>query len=155
LVEGSRVPAFQALDDSGRSVSAASLAGTPFVLYFYPKDNTPGCTREACGFRDDRAAFDALGVRIFGVSPDSVKSHQGFISKQQLNFSLLSDPDKALAQAFSVYKLKKLYGKESLGIERSTFLVGADGRVLRVWRGVRVDGHVEAVLEAARALVAA
>jgi len=119
------------------------------VLYFYPKDDTPGCTREACGFRDDLGKFEALGVRVVGVSPDKPESHTRFRSKYGLNFTLLSDAEKTLADACGVWVKKQNYGREYMGIERSTFLVDGAGKVRKVWRGVRVDGHVAAVLAAA------
>jgi len=148
---GKKAPAFQLADQSEGKVSSSSLKGKPYVLYFYPKDNTPGCTTESCDFRDGIGNFRKAGVTVFGVSPDSVKSHIGFADKYSLPFSLLSDPDKVLASAYGVWALKKNYGREYMGIVRSTFLIGADGKVKAEWRGVRVKGHVDAVLEEARA----
>lgn len=148
---GKKAPAFSLHDQHGDIVASASLAKKPYVLYFYPKDNTPGCTTEACDFRDGMANFRAAGVTIIGVSPDSPKSHAGFVEKYRLPFTLLSDPDKELARAYGVWALKKNYGKEYWGIVRSTFLVGGDGKIKAEWRGVRVAGHTQAVLEAARA----
>lgn len=148
--EGALVPSFELANEDGDLVSSRGLRGAPYVLYFYPRDNTPGCTTEACDFRDQGPEFEDLGIRVIGVSPDSVKSHRGFVDKHELGFTLLADPSRQLAQAMGVYKMKKLYGKESLGIERSTFLVGEDGRIKKAWRGVKVAGHVEAVLLAAR-----
>ena len=148
---GRRAPSFKLRDQNDRLVTSASLAKKPYVLYFYPKDNTPGCTTESCDFRDESANFSALGVTVIGVSPDSTKSHAGFASKYELPHTLLSDPEKELAQAYGVWALKKNYGKEYWGIVRSTFLVGADGKVKKEWRGVRVKGHIAAVLEAAQA----
>ncbi|GMV12968.1 MAG: peroxiredoxin [Polyangiaceae bacterium] len=127
-------------------------AGGPYVLYFYPKDDTPGCTKEACDFRDGLSAFRKAGVRVIGVSPDSEASHARFSEKYALPFTLLSDPDKQLARAYSVWVKKKNYGREYMGIERSTFLVDAKGVVRRVWRGVKVAGHVDSVLAAAKEL---
>lgn len=147
---GKKAPTFKLPDQSGREVSSASLKGKPYVLYFYPKDNTPGCTRESCEFRDDQRNFRALGVTILGVSPDSVKSHAGFASKFELPFSLLSDPDKELAKAYGVWALKKNYGREYWGIVRSTFLVDKNGKVSAEWRQVKVNGHVAAVLSEAK-----
>jgi thioredoxin-dependent peroxiredoxin len=149
---GSRAPKFSLLDQSGRRVSSSDLSGAPYVLYFYPKDDTPGCTREACGFRDDLAAFERLGVRVLGVSPDSQASHERFAKKYGLNFTLLSDPERALAQSYGVYVLKKNYGREYMGIERSTFVVDRSGKVAAIWRSVKVDGHVTQVMEAATSL---
>lgn len=134
------------------AISAADLAGRPFVLYFYPKDATPGCTVEAHDFRDASAQFEATGVRIVGVSRDSARSHARFCEKEGLTFPLISDENGALCAAFGVWQEKKQYGRSYMGIVRSTFLIGADGRVAAVWSPVKVKGHVEAVLAAARAL---
>lgn len=145
-------PAFELLDQRGERVSSASLEGRPYVLYFYPKDDTPGCTREACGFRDEQAQFEARGIRVIGVSPDKAESHARFAGKYDLNFTLLADTDRSLAQAYGVWVLKKNYGREYMGINRSTFLIGADGRVAQAWGSVKVDGHVAKVLDATQAL---
>ncbi|HTV17481.1 MAG TPA: peroxiredoxin [Polyangiaceae bacterium] len=152
LGEGDRAPSFDLSDHAGGSVSSASLSGHPYVLYFYPKDDTPGCTTEACGFRDSFPDFDAAGVRVLGVSPDSVASHQKFVGKYGLPFTLLSDGERSLAAAYGVWALKKLYGRESMGIVRSTFLIDAEGTIRKVWRGVRVNGHVAEVQAAAAQL---
>lgn len=152
LREGDRAPSFELLDQAGSAVSSASLAGQPYVLYFYPKDDTPGCTTEACGFRDAIGDFESAGVRVLGVSPDSVASHQKFVGKYGLPFTLLSDPERTLATAYGVWALKKLYGRESMGIVRSTFLVDGEGVIRKVWRGVRVNGHIAEVQAAAAAL---
>ena len=122
------------------------------VIYFYPKDSTPGCTTEGQGFRDHYAEFQAANTEVFGVSRDSLKSHENFKAKQAFPFELLSDKDEALCQLFDVIKLKKLYGKEYLGVDRSTFLIDKDGVLRHEWRGVKVPGHVEAVLEQAKQL---
>ena len=151
IAVGSKAPTFSLKDQTGKVVHSASLKGQPYVVYFYPRDNTPGCTQEACDFRDDWSSFETAGVRVFGVSPDSEKSHEGFVSKYRLPFTLLSDPDKALAQAYGAWALKKNYGREFWGIVRSTFLIGSDGKVRRVWRNVKVAGHTQAVLAEARA----
>ncbi|NRA32126.1 MAG: thioredoxin-dependent thiol peroxidase [Polyangiaceae bacterium] len=148
---GERVPTFSADDQNDASVGSANLRGT-YVLYFYPRDNTPGCTVEACEFRDELKQFSAAKVRVVGVSPDSISSHQKFVAKFKLNFSLLADPDHAVADAFGTWVLKKNYGKEYMGIERSTFLIDGAGVVHAVWRKVRVKGHVAEVLAAAQAL---
>lgn len=147
---GAQAPSFSLADQSGALVSSSELRGKPYVLYFYPKDDTPGCTREACDFRDEYQAFQQAGITVLGVSPDSSKSHAGFAAKYSLPFRLLADPDKVLSSAYGVYGPKQNYGREYMGIIRSTFVVGADGRVLAVYRGVKVDGHVQKVL--ARAL---
>ncbi|HJD45015.1 MAG TPA: peroxiredoxin [Candidatus Paenalcaligenes intestinipullorum] len=151
LVEGQPIPDFTAQSDQGE-LSSQALRGTPFVLYFYPRDNTPGCTTQAQGFRDLKTEFDALGVQVIGVSRDSLASHERFRDKQSLNFPLISDPDEALCSLFDVMKLKNMYGKQVRGIERSTFLIDQNGVLRQAWRKVRVPGHVDAVLEAARQL---
>ncbi len=152
LAEGQRAPAFDLPDAQDNPVSSTALQGKPFVLYFYPKDDTPGCTKEACGFRDSLNRFADKGVRVIGVSPDSAQSHQRFTDKYGLNFTLLSDKEKSLAEAYGVWVKKKNYGREYMGIERSTFLVDAAGVVRRAWRGVRVPGHVDDVLAEAERL---
>jgi peroxiredoxin Q/BCP len=149
---GKRAPGFELPDQDGRVQSSRDLAGAPYVLYFYPKDDTPGCTREACDFRDGVGAFRTAKVRVLGVSPDSSSSHGRFQKKYSLPFTLLSDADKKLANAYGTWVKKQNYGREYMGISRSTFLVDAKGVVRRAWRGVKVDGHVEKVLAAAREL---
>src|SRR5690606_16305411 len=119
-------------------------------LYFYPKDNTPGCTKESCDFRDELGNFRRSGVTILGVSPDSEKSHAGFAEKYNLPFSLLSDPEKQLSQAYGVWALKQNYGRQYWGIVRSTFLIDSTGKIKKEWRSVKVDGHARKVLEEAR-----
>ncbi len=136
----------------GKDISLSALRGSPVVLYFYPKDSTPGCTTEAQQFRDLHADFLALGVTVLGVSRDSVKSHENFRTKQALPFDLLSDSEELLCSRFAVIKLKKLYGKEVRGIERSTFLIDGDGRLRREWRGIKVPGHAQEVLDYLRSL---
>ena len=152
IAAGSRAPTFTLKDQSGKSVSSSSLAGAPYVLYFDPKDNTTGCTKQACGFRDSFPAFGKVRARVLGVSPDSEASHAGFVKKYGLPFTLLADPEKVLANAYGVWGKKQNYGREYMGISRSTFVVDAKGVVQKVWRNVRVDGHVDAVLEAVQAL---
>lgn len=146
------VPDFQAQATSGQQVSLSAFKGTQIVLYFYPKDSTPGCTTEGQDFRDRHADFQAANTVVFGVSRDGLKSHENFKAKQEFPFELISDKDEQLCQLFDVIKLKKLYGKEYLGVDRSTFLIDKDGVLRKEWRGVKVPGHVDAVLEAARAL---
>ncbi len=136
----------------GQDHALSSFSGKPLVLYFYPKDDTPGCTVEACGFRDQYHELQKLGVQVVGVSPDNVKSHVGFIAKHDLPFLLLADPDKALATALGAFGEKLMYGKRVMGIIRSTFLINAKGSVVQAWRGVKVDGHVAAVVDAAKKL---
>ncbi|QLC74316.1 peroxiredoxin [Pseudomonas sp. LPB0260] len=146
------VPDFQAQATSGQSIQLSALRGQQVVLYFYPKDSTPGCTTEGQGFRDQYPAFQAANTLIFGVSRDGLKSHENFKAKQAFPFELISDKDEALCQLFEVIKLKKLYGKEYLGVDRSTFLIDKDGVLRHEWRGVKVPGHVDAVLAAAQTL---
>ena len=143
---------FSAAATSGLQVSLSALKGQQVVIYFYPKDSTPGCTTEGQGFRDHYPAFQAANTQVFGVSRDGMKSHENFKCKQAFPFELISDKDEALCQLFDVIKLKKLYGKEYLGIDRSTFLIDAQGVLRHEWRGVKVPGHVEEVLAAAQAL---
>jgi thioredoxin-dependent peroxiredoxin len=150
---GRAAPSFELTDEKGETVSSASLAGKPYLIYFYPKDDTPGCTKEACDIRDNFARFGQQGLRVLGVSPDSEKSHAKFGKKYGLPFTLLSDPEKSLANAYGVWGLKNNYGKEYMGIIRSSFLVGADGEIKKGYRGVKVDGHVDAVLTDAAALL--
>ncbi len=143
---------FKADATSGQTVQLSDLKGRKVVIYFYPKDSTPGCTTEGQGFRDHYAAFQAANTVIFGVSRDGMKSHENFKCKQAFPFELISDKDETVCQLFDVIKLKKLYGKEYLGVDRSTFLIDQDGVLRQEWRGVKVPGHVEAVLAAAQAL---
>jgi len=148
LTAGSPAPRFELKDQAGKTLSSDALRGAPYVLYFYPKDDTSGCTREACGFRDAGRSFGKLGARIIGVSPDSEASHAKFAGKYGLPFTLLADPDKVLAKAYGTWALKKNYGREYMGIVRSTFVVDAKGVVKRAFYGVKVDGHVDNVLAA-------
>lgn len=134
------------------TVSLASLTGKKVVLYFYPKDNTPGCTTEGIDFARQHADFAAAGVVVLGVSRDSVKSHEGFKCKYEFPFELLSDADESLCEAFGVIKMKNMYGKQVRGIERSTFVFDAAGKLAREWRGVKVPGHVDEVLAFVRTL---
>jgi len=149
---GAKAPPFSLKADDGATVKLADLAGSPVVLYFYPRDDTPGCTREACAFRDRKSELQALGARVLGVSPDSVERHQKFKAKYDLNFTLLADPDHKVAEKYGAWREKTMYGKTVLGIQRSTFLIGADGIVAKVWKAVKVDGHDEQVLAALKEL---
>lgn len=152
IEQGAQAPDFAAEDDSGATVKLSDFKGRPVVVYFYPKDNTPGCTTEACDFRDLQPDFGGVDAAVLGVSKDSVKSHAGFKAKQDLNFPLISDPDGAICEAFGVWQEKKNYGKTYMGIVRSTFLIDKDGTVAKVWSPVKVKGHAQAVLDAAKAL---
>lgn len=152
LQPGRKAPAFKLATDGDGQVSTAALKGQPFVLYFYPKDATPGCTKEAIGFSEAKRKFDAAGVTVIGVSKDSVASHDKFKTKHKLKITLASDPEVKAAEAYGVWGEKTLYGRKYMGMERATFLVGADGKIAQVWRKVKVAGHVEAVLAAAKAL---
>ena len=148
LAEGSKAPAFSLPDETGAVVSSASLTGKPYVIYFYPKDDTPGCTKEACDFRDNLKAFNSAKVRVLGVSPDDSKRHAKFKEKYGLNFTLLSDVDKTLIGAYGIWIKKLNYGREYMGVQRSTFIIDKTGKIAKAWNGVRVPGHVEAVLAA-------
>jgi peroxiredoxin Q/BCP len=152
LSPGDPIPDFTLPTDGGGTLSRADLEGEKAVLYFYPKDNTSGCTKEAQAFRDSLDDFAAAGARIVGVSKDGVASHDKFKEKQNLNFTLVSDVDGTLCEAFGVWVEKSMYGKKYMGIERATFLADADGVVRRVWRKVKVPGHAAEVLEAVKAL---
>jgi peroxiredoxin Q/BCP len=143
---------FQVQATSEQAVNLSALKGQQVVLYFYPKDSTPGCTTQGQGFRDHHADFKAANTVVFGVSRDSLKSHENFKAKQEFPFELISDKDESLCRLFDVIKLKKLYGMEYLGVDRSTFLIDKDGVLRKEWRGVKVPGHVATVLEAAQAL---
>ncbi|QJQ96772.1 MULTISPECIES: peroxiredoxin [Halomonadaceae] len=149
---GQPVPDFTASATGDTSVTLAELKGRQVVIYFYPKASTPGCTTEGGDFRDRKEAFEQANTVILGVSRDGIRAQENFKAKQGFNFDLISDKDEAVCQLFDVIKLKKLYGKEHLGIERSTFLIDADGKLAREWRGVKVARHVEEVLAAAQAL---
>lgn len=145
---GQKAPAFTLDADGGRKVRLSEQAGSPVVLYFYPADDTPGCTKEACAFRDAGAELKKLGAKVFGVSPDDVASHDKFRDKFKLNFPLLADPDHAVAEKYGAWREKNMYGKKSMGVQRSTYLIDAKGKVARVWKRVQVDGHDQQVLAA-------
>jgi len=149
---GLKVPDFSLPATSGGTFNLAAHAGNPFVIYFYPKDSTPGCTTEAGQFRDLHAEFAKLGCPVYGVSRDSIKSHENFKAKLELPFELLSDPDELACGLFNVMKMKNMYGKQVRGVERSTFLIDKQGILRQEWRGVKVDGHARAVLEAVQSL---
>lgn len=149
---GDAAPDFTAATDGGGAVSLASLKGKTVVLYFYPKDDTPGCTTESIGFRDALADFEAAGAVLLGVSKDSVKKHDKFKAKYELNFPLLSDEDGALCEAYGVWVEKSMYGRKYMGIDRSTFIIDGAGNIRHAWRKVKVPGHVDAVLAAVKTL---
>jgi len=145
---GERAPAFTLTADDGAKVRLADLKGGPVVVYFYPRDDTPGCTREACSLRDQRAVLKKLGAQVLGISGDSTASHEKFRDKYDLNFPLLSDPNHAVAEKYGAWREKNMYGKKSMGIQRSTFLIDSDGKVAKVWKAVKVDGHDAQVVAA-------
>ncbi|GHB17954.1 peroxiredoxin [Salinicola rhizosphaerae] len=149
---GQPVEDFSAEATGGQPFTLSEQRGKQVVIYFYPKDSTPGCTTEGGDFRDNSEAFAAANTVVVGVSRDGIKSHENFKAKQGFPFELISDRDEAVCRQFDVIKLKKMYGKEHLGVERSTFLIDAEGKLAREWRGVKVPGHVEEVLAEAQAL---
>ena len=149
---GKRAPAFTLPADDGSHVKLGDLKGSPVVLYFYPKDDTPGCTKEACAFRDRTHQLLNLGVRVLGVSPDSVESHATFRDKFGLNFPLLADVDHKVADKYGAWREKNMYGRKRLGIQRSTYLIDAAGKIAKVWPRVKVDGHDQEVLQAVQEL---
>ena len=145
-------PDFSLPATAGQTISLSALRGRKVVLYFYPKDNTPGCTNETKDFGTHHAAFAAAGCEVFGISRDSIRSHENFKAKLELPFELISDADEVACEAFGVMKMKNMYGKQVRGVERSTFLIDAEGHIAREWRGVKVPGHVEEVLAAVQSL---
>lgn len=147
LKEGDIAPEFTALTNGGGTISLADLKGKNVILYFYPKDDTSGCTKEACGFRDEFAEFKKRGVVVLGVSTDSVKSHDKFIKKYKLPFTLLADEDKKIVKAYGVWGRKVLFGVRYMGIHRVTFLIGPDGRIRKIWPEVKPEEHVKEVLD--------
>jgi thioredoxin-dependent peroxiredoxin len=152
LKEGDKAPAFEAEADTGEKISLKDLKGRRFVLYFYPKDLTPGCTQEACDFRDSFARLKKQGVIVLGVSKDSIESHRKFKDKHELPFPLLADTDGKLCKAYGVWQEKSLYGRKFMGIVRATFLIGPNQKIERVWPKVKVKGHVDEILSACRLL---
>jgi peroxiredoxin Q/BCP len=153
VAEGDKAPDFSMPATGGRVASLSSFKGKPFILYFYPKADTPGCTKEACAFQAALPDFTTAGLDVIGVSPDKMPPIEKFAAKWQLSFPLASDEDHAVAEKFGTWVEKSMYGRKYMGIERSTFLIGADGTVRKVWRNVKVPGHAEAVMEAAKAVL--
>lgn len=152
IEEGKKAPAFSLKDQSGQTVKLTDFSGKYVVLYFYPKDDTPGCTKEACSFRDEHSKLKKAGAVVLGVSPDDEARHVKFIEKYELPFTLLADTEHAVAEKYGAWGEKNNYGKKYMGIVRSTFLIGPDGKVAKVWPKVKPEGHGEEVLEALRAL---
>ncbi|OYV85815.1 MAG: thioredoxin-dependent thiol peroxidase [Ignavibacteriae bacterium 37-53-5] len=146
LSEGRKAPDFTLKDDNGETVKLSAYKGKKVVLYFYPKDDTPGCTKEACSFRDGFKEIQKMGAIVLGVSPDSVGSHKKFKEKFHLNFPLLSDEEKKVVNAYGVWKEKALYGRKYMGVERTTFVIDENGKIKKVFSKVKVDGHYEEVL---------
>jgi peroxiredoxin Q/BCP len=150
---GTAAPEFTLQDQDGKDVALRSFQGKqPVVLYFYPKDDTSGCTKQACAFRDARADYKALGAQVIGVSPDDVRSHRKFADKYTLPFTLLADPEKSVCQAYGVWKEKSMYGRTSMGVERTTFVIDKEGKIARIFPKVKVDGHADAILDVLRTL---
>jgi peroxiredoxin Q/BCP len=149
---GKKAPDFTLPADDGTKVKLSGLRGKPVVLYFYPRDDTPGCTREACAFRDRKEELVTLGATVLGVSTDSLESHGNFRTKHGLNFPLLADTQHKVAERYGAWREKVRFGKTTMGIQRSTFLIDSDGVVRKVWKNVKVDGHDEQVLAALREL---
>lgn len=152
VAEGENAPDFTLPTDGGGSVSLSAQQGKPVIVYFYPKDDTSGCTKQAIGFSESKSEFEAAGATIIGISPDSAAKHDKFIAKYDLTIQLAADEEKTVAEAYGVWVEKSMYGKKYMGVERSTFLVAADGKIAKAWRKVKVPGHVDEVLAAAKAL---
>jgi peroxiredoxin Q/BCP len=152
LAAGEKAPSFKIVTDEGETISSSRLKGAPYIVYFYPKDDTSGCTKEAIAFSDNLKKFEKLGVKVIGVSKDSVESHAKFRKKHKLKLTLGSDPETQMAKDWGVWGEKTLYGRKYMGMERATFLVDAKGIIVEAWRKVKVPGHVEAVLERAKSL---
>ena len=150
LKEGDKAPSFNMPTNKGENVSLSKLKGQKIVLYFYPRDDTPGCTKEACGFRDDLSKYKRAGAVVIGVSRDSIESHEKFVKKFNLNFTLASDKDGDVCEKYDAWRLKNMYGKEYMGIGRSTFLIDTKGKINKIWPKVKVDGHVDEVLKAVK-----
>jgi|TARA_B110000438_G_scaffold279324_1_gene303662 peroxiredoxin Q/BCP len=149
---GKKCPKFTAESTGSKNISSEDFLGKNLVIYFYPKDSTPGCTTEGQEFRDAYKQFKSSNTEILGVSRDSIKSHENFKAKQEFPFDLLSDPDEKVCKAFDVMKLKSMYGREYIGVDRSTFIINTEGKVINEWRAVKVKGHVEEVLEVIKSI---
>ena len=149
---GKKCPKFTAESTGSKNISSEDFLGKNLVIYFYPKDSTPGCTTEGQEFRDAYKQFKSSNTEILGVSRDSIKSHEYFKAKQEFPFDLLSDPDEKVCKAFDVMKLKSMYGREYIGVDRSTFIINTEGKVINEWRAVKVKGHVEEVLEVIKSI---
>ncbi|WP_198662863.1 thioredoxin-dependent thiol peroxidase [Cohaesibacter intestini] len=154
LQEGAPAPDFTLPVNGGNTITLSTMKGQPVIVYFYPKDNTPGCTTEALDFTQLADDFAALGAGIIGISPDSVKKHENFVAKHDLKVTLAADTEKEVCEGYGVWVEKKMYGKTYMGVERSTFLIDADGKLARIWPKVKVKGHAAEVLEATKALKA-
>jgi peroxiredoxin Q/BCP len=152
LMEGDAAPDFQIAATNGRTVSLGAYKGKPLLLYFYPKADTPGCTKQACAFQEATPRLEEVGLDVIGVSPDKIKPIEKFAAKYGLLFPLASDEDHAVAERYGTWVEKSMYGRKYMGMERSTFLIGGDGKVLKIWRKVSVTGHADDVLKTARSL---
>ncbi len=152
LSQGDKAPSFELVSSDDTTIGLAGFKGKTVVLYFYPKDDTSGCTKQAQGFTEKAAQFEAAGAGILGVSPDSVKKHRKFIEKYDLGISLLADEEKTVCEAYGVWVEKSMYGRKYMGVERSTFIIDGKGKIAQVWRKVKVPGHVEDVLDAVKAM---
>ena len=150
LKEGDKAPSFNMPANTGGNVSLSKLKNQKVILYFYPRDDTPGCTKEACGFRDDLSKYKKAGAVVIGVSRDSLESHEKFVKKYDLNFTLASDKDSDVCEKYDVWRMKNNYGKTYFGIQRTTFLIDTKGKINKIWEKVKVDGHVDDVLKAVK-----
>lgn len=144
---GQQSPDFTADSSTGSNLTLSDFRGQWVILYFYPKDDTPGCTRQASGFRDAYTRLKGMNVAVIGCSPDDLRAHDKFIAKHDLPFTLISDPDKEIAAAYGVWKEKNMYGKRIMGIERTTFLIDPNGEIAKIWKRVKVDGHIDEIID--------
>lgn len=150
LKEGDKAPNFNMPTNNGENVSLPKLKSQKVILYFYPRDDTPGCTKEACGFRDELSKYEKAGAVVIGVSRDGLESHEKFVKKYDLNFTLASDKDGDVCEKYDVWRVKNMYGKTYFGIQRTTFLIDTKGKINKIWEKVKVDGHVDEVLQAVK-----